>query len=181
LSLDANEFPTAMRGYEREAVDEALRLLRKELLQVNALNSQLAGELREKAQLASELQARLNESEAPNYASVGTRAALILSTAEEQSMRIVADAEAERVRILNDLEGELASLREEAKEYYDSLVSEAQRRSERLQTQAKAEFDEILKDAQSRAAMLVDEATREAGSIRGNVHRGSQASCHRQA
>ena len=169
MSVDGSEFAIAMRGYDRDAVDEALRLLRKELLQVNAQNAQLAAELREKNELANELQARLNESEAPNYASVGTRAALILSTAEEQSLRIVADAEAERDRILSDLEGELADLREEAKNYYDSLVSEAQRRAERLQTQAKADYDQIISEANASAHDIVDEATREAGSIRGNI------------
>lgn len=167
--MSGDEFATAMRGYDRDAVDEALRLLRKELLQINSLNSQLVSELREKTELAATLEARLAESEAPNYASVGTRAALILSTAEEQSLRIVADAEAERERILADLEDELASLREEAKKYYDSLVSEAQRRAERLQAQGKSEYDETIKDARNLASALIDEATREAGSIRGNI------------
>ena len=116
MSVDGNEFATAIRGYDREAVDEALRVLRKELLQANAQNAQLAAELREKNELASQLQAQLTEAEAPNYASVGTRAALILSTAEEQSLRIVAEAETERNRILAELEDELAELRAEAKE-----------------------------------------------------------------
>jgi len=169
LSVDQSEFATAMRGYDRDAVDEAVRLLRKELLQINGINAQLVSELREKTGLLESLQARLDESEAPNYASVGTRAALILSTAEEQSLRIVADAEAERARILADLEGELATLREEAKNYYDSLVSEAQRRAERLQTQAKSDYDETLREAKDQAFTLVDEANREAGSIRGAI------------
>ena len=169
MSVDGNEFAIAMRGYDRDAVDEALRLLRKELLQTNAQNAQLAAELREKNELASTLQAQLSETEAPNYASVGTRAALILSTAEEQSLRIVADAEAERERILAELEGELAELRAEAKDYYDSLVAEAQRRSERLQSQAKADYDQALKEATAKVSEIVDEATREAGSIRGNI------------
>lgn len=169
MTSDQSEFATAIRGYDREAVDEAIRLLRKEILQANSLNAQLANELREKSALAENLQKRLDETEAPNYASVGTRAALILSTAEEQSLQIVADAEAERDRILNDLETELAALRDEAKEYYDSVVSEAQRRAERLQSQAKADYDEMLKEARTAASDLVDEATREAGAIRGQV------------
>ena len=169
MTSDQSEFGTSIRGYDREAVDEAIRLLRKELLQVGSLNAQLAGELREKSALAEELQKKLDEAAAPNYASVGTRAALILSTAEEQSLQIVADAEAERERILADLETELAALRDEAKEYYDSVVTEAQRRAERLQAQAKADYDQTLKEASAAASDLVDEATREAGAIRGQV------------
>jgi cell division septum initiation protein DivIVA len=169
LSGDETEFATAIRGYDRDAVDEAIRILRKELLQVNGINAQLVSELREKSELLENLQAQLSEVGSPNYASVGTRAALILSTAEEQSLRIVADAEAQRSRVLGDLEEELVNLRAEAKEYYDSLVSEAQRRSERLQSTAKAEYDEILRDAAEKASDLINEATREAGAIRGNI------------
>ena len=162
MTSDQSEFGTSIRGYDRDAVDEAIRLLRKELLQVGSLNAQLAAELREKSALAEDLQQKLDEAAAPNYASVGTRAALILSTAEEQSLQIVADAEVERERILADLETELAALRDEAKEYYDSVVTEAQRRAERLQAQAKADYDQTLKEASAAAADLVDEATREA-------------------
>ena len=169
MTSDQSEFGTSIRGYDREAVDEAIRLLRKELLQVGSLNAQLAAELREKSALAEDLQRQLDEAAAPNYASVGTRAALILSTAEEQSLQIVADAEAERERILGDLETELAALRDEAKEYYDSVVTEAQRRAERLQAQAKADYDQTLKEASNAASALIDEATREAGAIRGQV------------
>ena len=45
------EFPTAVRGYAREAVDELIRELRRDLLRVSTQNGQLATELRE-AQLA---------------------------------------------------------------------------------------------------------------------------------
>lgn len=169
MTSDQSEFSIAMRGYDRDAVDEALRLIRRELLQINALNAQVLSELREKTELVVELEARLLESESPNYASVGTRAALILSTAEEQSLRIVADAKIERTQILTALEDELTTVREEAKSYYESLVSEAQRRAERLQSQAKADYDETLKEAAALSSGMVEEATREASAIRGAI------------
>ena len=46
MSQDA-EFPTGMMGYDREKVDEALRVLRRDLLQISNQNAQLILELRE--------------------------------------------------------------------------------------------------------------------------------------
>jgi len=42
LSADETEFPLVMRGYDRDSVDDALRDLRRELLQLSAQNAQLA-------------------------------------------------------------------------------------------------------------------------------------------
>lgn len=168
MSQDA-EFPTGIRGYDREIVDEAVRVLKRDLLQISNQNSQLILELREKTQLAEQLEQQVAESLSPNYASVGARAALILSTAEDQALRIVEDAETERASILAGVEGETEELKAEAKGYYDSLVAEAGRRAERIQATAKADYEALIAEARTEAARLVDEATREAGAIRGAI------------
>lgn len=168
MSQDA-EFPTGIRGYDRDVVDEAVRVLKRDLLQISTQNAQLISELREKTQLAEQLQQQVDESLSPNYASVGARAALILSTAEDQALRIVEDAQSERDSILASVVGETEELKAEAKGYYDSLVAEAGRRAERIQASAKADYEDLIAEARTESARLVDEATREAGAIRGAI------------
>jgi len=104
LSMTEAEFPIVMRGYDREAIDGVLRDLRRQILNLSTQNAQLATELREANEKASRLEKELAETAAPSYASVGARAALILSTAEQQALEIVSEARAERVRILGELE-----------------------------------------------------------------------------
>ncbi len=130
LSGEETEFPLVMRGYDRELVDDALRDLRRELLQLSGQNAQLAAELRETSNRMIAAEKELEEVGEPSYAGVGAKAALILSTSEEQAKRLVLDAETEAAITKKNLNEELEEQRREAKGYYDSLVSEAQRREE---------------------------------------------------
>ena len=166
---EQNEFPIVIRGYDREAVDDAFRNLERELLRLNAQNTQLAGEVRQAREQIGELEKQLGSMAAPNYATVGANAAEILSLAEEQAQRILADAQNERARQLKALELEAEDIRGEAKGYYDSLVAEAQRRGERLLNGSKVEADELLNQSRAQAAGMIDEATREAAAIRGAI------------
>ena len=169
LSGEETEFPLVMRGYEREAVDDALRDLRRELLQLSAQNAQLASELRETSNRLIAAEGQLGEVGEPSYAGVGAKAALILSTSEEQAKRLVLDAETEASLTRKNLHEELESQRNEAKGYYDALVAEAQRRADRLMNAATIEYDQAIADAKSKGAEIVDEAIREAGAIRGSI------------
>ena len=161
------EFPVALRGYERGAVDDLIRDLRKELLSISARSTQLAAELKAANDAIEQLTFELEEVGAPSYTGVGAKAALILSTAEDLAIRLSSETETERERLLADTRLEVEELRGEAKGYYDSLVAEAQRRAERTLNLAKADSDDLIADARSRAVQIIEEATREAGSIRG--------------
>lgn len=169
LSGEETEFPLVMRGYERESVDDALRDLRRELLQLSAQNAQLASELRETSNRLIAAEGQLSEVGEPSYAGVGAKAALILSTSEEQAKRLVLDAETEANLIRKNVNEELELQRNEAKGYYDALVAEAQRRADRLMNAATVEYDQAIADAKSKGAEIVDEAVREAGAIRGSI------------
>ena len=169
LSGEETEFPLVMRGYERESVDDALRDLRRELLQLSAQNAQLANELRETSNRLIVAESQLGEVGEPSYAGVGAKAALILSTSEEQAKRLVLEAETSASMIRKDLDQELEAQRNEAKGYYDALVAEAQRRADRLINAATLDYDQAIADAKSKGAEIVAEAIREAGSIRGSI------------
>ncbi|MFM6963588.1 MAG: hypothetical protein ACKOWJ_04915 [Micrococcales bacterium] len=164
-----HEFPVVLRGYEREAVEDAIRDMRRELLTLSAQNAQLATELREASNRLLEVEGQLTESQSPSYAGVGAKAALILSTSEEQAKRLVLEAETEANAIRKSIEEEVADRRREAQDYYESLVAEAQRRADRIINSATVEFESTVAEGKNRSAEIVDEAVREAGSIRGAI------------
>ena len=169
MSDNETSFAVVVRGYERGAVDDAIIDLRKELLKLSALNSQLATELREANKEVEELQRKVAEVGEPNYASLGARATLILATAEEQSVRLVREAQDHRNQVLHDLNLETEDIRREAQGFYEALVAEAQKRAERLLSATRLEAEQIIADARSSSLRQIDEATREAGSIRGAI------------
>lgn len=169
MTSEETEFPVAIRGYDKPAVDDAIRDLRKELLQLSAQNASLAQELRESTESLNAARKELGEYERPTYSGVGARAALILSSAEEQAAHILNVAQTEAQRQHHNLQLEVDTLRHEAKGYYDSLVAEAQRRADRIISGARADYDEIIKKAHTDALGIAEEAQRETGSIRGAV------------
>lgn len=169
LSGEETEFPLVMRGYDRELVDDALLDLRRELLQLSAQNAQLAAELRETSNRLVAAETQLAEVGEPSYAGVGAKAALILSTSEEQAKRLLLEAETEASITRKNLLEEIEQQRTEAKSYYDALVAEAQRRADRILNAANLEYDQTIADAKSKGAEIVDEAIREAGAIRGAI------------
>jgi cell division septum initiation protein DivIVA len=158
-----------MRGYERGPVDDAILDLRKELMQLSAQNAQLAQELKEATKTLEEAKASLSEAADPTYSGVGARAALILSTAEDQAQNLIQDANRDIEKQKRVLHEEIDNLRGEAKGYYDSLVAEAQRRSDRILVAARSDYDDMLSQARSEATRVKEESIREAGSIRGAI------------
>jgi len=169
LSSDAGSFKTVLRGYEKEAVDDALLDLNRDVLRLSTQNAQLVEELKQAKVQIAELAAQLEEVQSPSYAGLGNQAAIILASAEDQATRLLAHAESERGRILGSINEEVATKKSEAKDYYDSLVAEADRRVERTINSAKGEANEIIEKARNEGKRLIEEATRESGSIRGEI------------
>ena len=169
MSGDATSFPSAMRGYAKSAVDDAILDLNRDVLRLSTQNAQLADELKQAKATIEELNAKLEEVQSPTYAGLGNQAAIILASAEDQATRLLAHAESEKGRILGSINEEVETKKNEAKDYYDSLVAEADRRVERVINSAKGEANEILGKARSEGKRLIEEATRESGSIRGAI------------
>ena len=169
MSANETNFAVVVRGYDRASVDDAILDLRKEILNLSALNSQLASELRQANKTVEDQARQLAEASEPSYGGLGARVALILSTAEDQAIRLVSEAQTERTQILNNIVLETEDLKREAKGFYDALVVEAQKRADRVISAARIEADQIIADARSEAVRQIAEATREAGSIRGAI------------
>ena len=169
MAAEETEFPVVMRGYDRPAVDDAIRDFRKELINITALNTQLSAELRDAQNRLLELEKDVSERENPTYAGVGAKAAQILSTAEELAISLVADAEKERAAIIDTVAKDVEQLKADGQEYHDQLVAEAQKRADRIINAAKTDYDETLAKANAEAKAIVDEAQRQAGSLRGAI------------
>ncbi|NBR64460.1 MAG: hypothetical protein EBS85_02100 [Micrococcales bacterium] len=169
MGADETEYPLVMRGYDRAAVDDAIRDFRKEIINLTNLNNQLVAELRDAQNRLIVLENDAEEAKSPSYAGVGAKAAQILSTAEELAIRLVADAEAERDALIQTVQSDIDQQKSDGQDYYDELVAEAQRRADRIINSAKTDYDETLAKAKMESERLVDEALREAGSIRGAI------------
>jgi cell division septum initiation protein DivIVA len=169
MSVEDASFPTALRGYAKSAVDEAVLDLNRDILRLSAQNAQLVEELKQ-AKLEIEAQnLKLEESQSPTYAGLGNQAAIILASAEDQATRLIAHAEGEKIRILGSINEEVEARKNEADSYYESLVAEADRKGERALNVARGEANELISKAQLEAKRIVEEAAREASAIRGEI------------
>jgi cell division septum initiation protein DivIVA len=162
-------FPSALRGYARAAVDEAILDLNRDILRLSSQNSQLVEEIKQAKQEIEALSSKLEETISPTYAGLGNQAAIILASAEDQATRLIAHAEAEKIRIFGSINEEVETKKSEADSYYESLVAEADRKGQRAINLAREEANEALAKAELEAKRLVEEASREASAIRGEI------------
>jgi cell division septum initiation protein DivIVA len=162
-------FPSALRGYARAAVDEAILDLNRDILRLSSQNSQLIEELKQAKQEIEALSSKLEETNSPTYAGLGNQAAIILASAEDQATRLIAHAEAEKIRIFGGINEEVETKKSEADSYYESLVAEADRKGQRAINLAREQANEALAKAELEAKRLVEEASREASAIRGEI------------
>jgi cell division septum initiation protein DivIVA len=169
LSGEENQFPSVIRGYDKEAVNEAIQELNRDLMKLSIQNTQLVEELRQARLALLEAQNALQEVAAPSYGGLGAQAAIMLSSAEDQATRLVHRAEEEKTRILGSIDEEVLEKRTQAQDYYDSLIAEADRRVERTLSSTRQEANEIIVKARNEAERLVEEAVRDAASQRGAI------------
>src|SRR6059058_5380630 len=80
-----SEFVTAMRGYDRQQVDEHIRRIEAEGRQHREQAQAMQREL-------SQVQRQLREQERPTYSGLGTRIEQLLRLAEEQATEIVGES-----------------------------------------------------------------------------------------
>ena len=141
-------FPTALRGYAKASVDEAVLDLNRDILRLSAQNAQLVEELKQAKLEIEALSAKIQESQSPTYAGLGNQAAIILASAEDQATRLMAHAEGEKIRILGSINEEVETRKAEADSYYESLVAEADRKGQRSINVARGEANELLAKAE---------------------------------
>ena len=146
----AGNFPSALRGYDRAAVDDYVRSLEATMVQVR---QQAAGAQKQ----ASDLERQLEESRHNNdadYTNLGGRASEILRLAEEQAREVMD-------RATHDAE----HLREEARREADSTRDQAAREGNELKSGGLAEIDKVRARLEADGATHLDRAKAESVAL----------------
>jgi cell division septum initiation protein DivIVA len=162
----AGNFPGALRGYDRQAVDDYVRTLEASVVQSRGHAAELESQVTGLQDQLQESKLRETDPEDVDYAGLGGRANEILRLAQEQANDLTTAA---------TLEGE--RIREEARREAAQAVEQAERDSTELRTGGLAEISELrtrLQDevaaqvtrAEAEATALLDAARREGASLR---------------
>jgi len=161
------QFPIVMRGYERDGVDKAITLLRREIIAANTERNELAAEL---ARLAGSPQTLDNvEPSTPTYSGLGTKLEMVLRTAEEQSTVLLSTSDIEAQRMLTEARLEADSILREVQAKADAIITEAAERAAYMTNAASIDADNLVAIAQRDVKALNEEAIREGTRIRGNA------------
>lgn len=150
----AGNFPAALRGYDRQAVDDYVRTLEASVVQ----SRRHAGHLE---QQVAALQDRLTESEGKqiaaedvDYSNLGGRANDILRLAEEQARELTEHASIEAEKI-----------KEQARREADDLRERAAHDGAAIKRGGVAEIDELRVKLSDQVVGQVEKAKEEAGAL----------------
>lgn len=145
------EFTRVLRGYDATEVDKAISKLRRELLALKTGFDEQAATIVAITGELENIQSNANQLRQPTFSGLGAKLASTLSTAEEQSARLVARANADAHNIL------LAATRDA-----EQLRVEANTDARHIREAADVAANETLFDAKNRAHLLVTEAEHDA-------------------
>lgn len=194
------QFPVALRGYDRAAVDAYVEAIDGELgrLQelVTGLDSRVRVQEQEHRAQLERLRREAAAAQAPSYAGLGERVAQILALAEEEARALREGAQAEADRLRGGLDAEVRLEVDQAKrmaqEQIDLLRADAERdrtaaaelsraaaaeQAEAAQTAraTREQADAVLGEAHQRAVIVVSEAEREAALRTGDAEAQADA------
>ncbi|HEU4545478.1 MAG TPA: DivIVA domain-containing protein, partial [Microlunatus sp.] len=146
----AGNFPSALRGYDRAAVDDYVRSLEATMVQVR---QQAAGFESQVGDLRRQLEESRHNNDV-DYTNLGGRASEILRLAEEQAREVLD-------RATHDAE----HLREEARREADSTRDRAAREGNELKSGGLAEIDKVRARLEADGATHLDRAKAEAEAL----------------
>jgi cell division septum initiation protein DivIVA len=159
-------FPTALRGYDRTAVDDYVRTLEANVVQARRHAASLEQQLNA---LQDQLQASGKNGGDVDYAGVGGRANDILRLAQEQARDMVENATIEA-----------AKLKEAARREADTLRTSAAREGNHLKSGGIAEVDQLRARLHEDIQGQLQKAKEEAAALLAAAHRQAEAA-RRQA
>jgi hypothetical protein len=170
-------FPTALRGYDRTAVDDYVRTLEASVVQ----SRRHAAALEQQVTSLQDQPRDSGRGSDVDYAGVGGRANDILRLAQEQAREMVEKATVEAEKVKEAARREADALRQNAAREGDTLksggIAEIGQLRAKLQDdvkgqveKAKAESEALLAAARRQAESARREAEHEAQTIRQNAH-----------
>ena len=169
MASEHNRFQTARRGYDPAAVERELVSINSELVRLQSQNAELAAALKSTRQQLAQAETELEASRAPNYSSLGSKAAELLITAESIALELSQQTELELEGQRLSTAIELAELQAKAEASYQEQLQAATRRSARAMATAKHEAELLVAQAMQKAEAITKEVEREAAKVRGRA------------
>lgn len=175
-------FPSALRGYDRNAVDDYVRSLEGTLVNSRRRTSELEQELGSVSDQLEHAQAAAND---VDYTNLGGRASDILRLAEEQARETLDRAGVEAERLREEARREADQTRKAATRDGDDLKSGGLAEIEQIRTKMeeegrsqaerhRAEADALIAAARRQAESLSKEAVHEASTVRQQAYLDSE-------
>ena len=159
-------FPTALRGYDRTAVDDYVRTLEASVVQSRRRTSQLEqqiGGLQD--QLASHAE-KGQSAQDIDYSNLGGRANDILRLAQEQARELVENATIEAEKVKETARREADTLRNSAAREGNAIKSGGAAEIDQLRSKLHDEVQAQVEKAKAEAEALVAAARRQGESVR---------------
>ncbi len=143
-------FTTAIRGYDREEVDEYVDSLAKaleDLEESEEQNRRLQGHLSRLNARIHELEDRIRTETPHTAGALGERITLLLTEAEDGATRAIDEAEAEAAAIVERAEASARTIEEEAA----AIVERAEASARNIEAEARSQAALLVADADRRA------------------------------
>ena len=162
----AGNFPGALRGYDRQAVDEYVRTLEGSVVQSRGHAAELEKQVTGLQDQLQESKLRETDPDDVDYAGLGGRANEILRLAQEQAHDLTTAATLEGERIREEARRDAATQREQAERDSGELRTGGLSEISELRTRLQDEVAAQVARAQAEATALLDAARREGASLR---------------
>ena len=158
----AGNFPTALRGYDRAAVDDYVRSLEAAMVKARQQVASLESELTAAGSQLGEARHAVSEID---YSGLGGRASDILRLAEEQAKEVMEQATVDAERLKELAHRDADSTREQAVRDSDELKSGGIADLDRMRNQLAEDVDNQLGAARTESSALIAAARREGEAL----------------
>jgi hypothetical protein len=166
-------FPTALRGYDRTAVDDYVRTLEASVVQSRRRASQLEQQISGlQDQLANHAEKGPNQD--LDYSNLGGRANDILRLAQEQARELVQNATIEAEKVKENARREADTLRNSAAREGNAIKSGGVAEIDQLRNKLHTEIQAQVDKAKAEAEALIAAARRQADSVRREADQEAQ-------
>ena len=170
----AGNFPTALRGYDRQAVDDYIRALESSVVQSRRHASQLEQQIATLQNQLDDLDDRPGPGGDTNPTAADGQASEILRTAQEQARELTGKATVDAERIKEQARREADGLRSSAVKENDSIRSRGRAELEQLRTRLAGEVKAQVDKTKAQSEALLAAARREGEAIRRQTEHEAQ-------
>lgn len=167
-------FPTSLRGYDRQAVDDYVRTLEANVVQSRRHAAGLEQQVTSLQDQVSNAAPSGDPSDL-DYANLGGRANDMLRLAQDQARELVQNATIEAEKVKEQARREADDLRSSANRAGDAIKTDGTAEIDQLRARLQADAQAVLDKAKAEAEALIAAARRQADSLRREADHQAQA------